>query len=102
MRLSMISFVILTLIVDLSAQQTDKPKPRCDIFSFNKEVTLPRTPTQIFNAATGDISGWWDHSLKIPKSFLLRQNQVEDSWKYLMRKEMEFYTPQLFILSEAR
>ncbi|MBK7632112.1 MAG: hypothetical protein IPJ23_15690 [Ignavibacteriales bacterium] len=62
MRLSIISLLAFTLIINLPAQQTDKSKPRYDIFSFNKEVILPGTPVQIFDAATGDISGWWDHS----------------------------------------
>ena len=32
------------------------------IFSFEQELTLPGTPDIIYDAATGDISGWWDHS----------------------------------------
>jgi hypothetical protein len=58
-------YLILILIlfsIDLFAQQEEKEKPHFDIFSFDKEVTLPGTPEQIFDAATGDISGWWDHS----------------------------------------
>jgi hypothetical protein len=47
-------------------------KPHYDIFSFDKQVTLPGTPTQIFDAATGDISGWWDHSFSNnPKKFFI-------------------------------
>lgn len=54
------------------AQETEKPNPRYDIFSFEKEVTLPGTPEQIFDAATGDISGWWDHSFsEKPKKFFI-------------------------------
>ncbi len=26
-------------------------------------VTLPGTPTQIYDTVTGDISGWWDHTM---------------------------------------
>ena len=44
------------------SQEKENPKPHYDIFAFDKEVTLPGTPEQIFDAATGDISGWWDHS----------------------------------------
>ncbi len=32
------------------------------VFSFQKEVTLPGSPNEIWNIVTGDISGWWDHS----------------------------------------
>jgi hypothetical protein len=32
------------------------------VFSFTHELTLPGQPELIFDAATGDISGWWDHT----------------------------------------
>ncbi len=31
-------------------------------FGFEFAVTLPGAPAAIYDAATGDISGWWDHS----------------------------------------
>ena len=31
-------------------------------FSINHEVTLPAKPEIIYDAITGDISDWWDHS----------------------------------------
>lgn len=31
-------------------------------FAFEKELTLPGAPELIYDALTGDISGWWDHS----------------------------------------
>lgn len=34
-----------------------------DVFSIEKEVVLPGTPEIIFDAVTGDISGWWDHTM---------------------------------------
>ena len=54
-----LTFIYVAIISIISyAQQTEKPKLRYDIFAFDKEVTLPGTPEQIFDAATGDISGW--------------------------------------------
>ena len=32
-------------------------------FEFQFTVELPGTPEAVFDAATGDISGWWDHSM---------------------------------------
>ena len=29
---------------------------------INHELTVPGTPEKIYDAITGDISGWWDHS----------------------------------------
>ena len=67
--------VLLTffLISQFTLSQEDvKTKPHYDIFSFDKQLTLPGTPEQIFDAATGDISGWWDHSFsENPKKFFI-------------------------------
>jgi hypothetical protein len=45
------------------AQDETGTKPKYDVFSFDKKVTLPGTPEIIFDAVTGDISGWWDHHM---------------------------------------
>jgi hypothetical protein len=42
-----------------TAQET---KARYDVFSFEQQLTLPGTTTQIYDAITGDITPWWDHS----------------------------------------
>jgi len=31
-------------------------------FRFEIEATVPGTPEQVFDATTGDVTGWWDHS----------------------------------------
>jgi hypothetical protein len=41
-------------------------------FSFEVPVMLPGTPEEIFDAATGDITGWWDHTFSgKPKALVL-------------------------------
>ena len=35
-------------------------------FGFEKELLLPGTPEEIYDAMTGDISAWWDHSFSDP------------------------------------
>ncbi|RMF71205.1 MAG: hypothetical protein D6738_14410 [Acidobacteria bacterium] len=32
-------------------------------FSFTLDATVPGTPAEVFDLATGDISGWWDHTM---------------------------------------
>jgi hypothetical protein len=32
-------------------------------FGFAFTATLPGTPMQIYDTVTGDISGWWDHTM---------------------------------------
>ena len=59
-----ISILVLSVSVLMFAQEENsKQKIKYGVFSFEKEVTLPGTPGDIFDAATGDISGWWDHSV---------------------------------------
>ena len=41
--------------------QTASPLKPASVFSFSFEVTLPAPPEEIYDALTGDISGWWDH-----------------------------------------
>lgn len=50
---------ILLMVFNAAAQDA---KPGYDVFSFKVEVAVPGTTTQIYDAMTGDISGWWDHS----------------------------------------
>ncbi len=41
-------------------------------FTFEVPVTLPGTPEEIFDAATGDLTGWWDHTFSgKPKALVL-------------------------------
>lgn len=65
-------FVLIFLLSISCYSQTQNHKPRFDIFSFVKTVELPGKPEQIFDLATGDISGWWDHSFSDnPKKFFI-------------------------------
>lgn len=60
MKLFLISLSILA-ITEFNFGQDSSPVD-AKVFSFQKEVTLPGTPNDIWNIVTGDISGWWDHS----------------------------------------
>lgn len=74
--------VVLIISQLVIAQDEIKSKPHYDIFAFNKEVILPGTPTQIFSAATGDISGWWDHSFtENPKKFFIEAKPGGGFWE---------------------
>jgi len=67
-----LTFFLLLLPATFLAQDEGSSKPKYDVFSFDKKVTLPGTPEIIFDAVTGDISGWWDHSFtENPKEFYI-------------------------------
>ena len=52
--------IFLLFTASIIAQDEQAAKSKYDVFSFDKQVTLPGTPEVIFDAVTGDISGWWD------------------------------------------
>lgn len=71
---SFLNFLALFALLFISAyaQDDQKVESKYDVFSFDKQVTLPGTPEIIFDAVTGDISGWWDHSFTDnPKEFFI-------------------------------
>lgn len=43
------------------AQAPAIPVKPASVFSFSFDVTLAATPVEVYDALTGDISGWWDH-----------------------------------------
>ena len=56
-------FFVLIIISSCIFAQEESTETKYGVFSFDKEVTLPGIPEEIFDAVTGDISGWWDHSV---------------------------------------
>ena len=58
-------FVLIALMALAGAALAARPAPM-NAFSFELPLRLPGTPEQIFDAATGDITGWWDHSFSKP------------------------------------
>lgn len=57
-----ISLVSITILLLQPSVAQDTEQRSCSVFSFEEGVTLPGSPETIYDAATGDISGWWDHS----------------------------------------
>lgn len=59
--------IFLALLVVLAGffftqRKNQSPEAEYGTFSFEKSLTLPGSPEAIYDALTGDISGWWDHS----------------------------------------
>ncbi|MBT8379073.1 MAG: SRPBCC domain-containing protein [Ignavibacteria bacterium] len=74
--------LIIFWISSLFLFAQEERKPKYDVFSFEKEVILQGTPEQIYDAATGDISGWWDHSFSDnPKKFYIEPKPGGGFWE---------------------
>jgi hypothetical protein len=82
MKYSFFISVFFFCSVFIQAQESQSSKPKYDVFSFDKQVTLPGTPEIIFDAVTGDISGWWDHSFTDnPKKFYIESKPGGGFWE---------------------
>ncbi|MCW8804045.1 MAG: hypothetical protein OQK57_06570, partial [Ignavibacteriaceae bacterium] len=76
------SFILIVVVLVQINFAQEEIKPKYDVFSFEKEVTLPGTPEIIFDAVTGDISGWWDHSFsENPKKFYIEPKPGGGFWE---------------------
>ena len=81
-----VTFLLLVVISAVLIAQENK-KAKYDVFSFDKEVTLPGTPETIFDAVTGDISGWWDHSFSdSPQKFFIEARPGGGFWEIFDEK----------------
>jgi len=57
------------MLTTIKADITSLPS---NCYLIKHEITLPGTPAIIYDAISGDISGWWDHSFsKSPLQFYL-------------------------------
>ena len=55
-------FAVIVLICVPSRLQSETKELKTGAFQVQQELVLPASPTEVYDAATGDISGWWDHS----------------------------------------
>ncbi len=53
---------LLVIILYLNVDNKKSESPKYGAFTFSKELILPGQPADIYDAITGDISAWWDHS----------------------------------------
>lgn len=78
-KVIIISFLLFPSFFSIAQEDSNA---KYDVFSFDKEVILLGTPEIIFDAATGDISSWWDHSFsENPKKFYIEPKPGGGFWE---------------------
>jgi len=68
MPIRMSTAFVVMLIVAVPLVESCGPEARDDrssarLAAFTDSITVPETPENTYDAATGDISPWWDHSM---------------------------------------
>jgi len=55
-------FAAILLMCVPSRLRSETKELKTGAFQVQQELVLPASPEEVYDAATGDISGWWDHS----------------------------------------
>jgi uncharacterized protein YndB with AHSA1/START domain len=55
-------FLALLLAVVAIPSRSETSELKTGAFQVQEELTLPASPEAVYDALTGDITGWWDHS----------------------------------------
>ena len=62
-KIALVSLCLAVLLVSApSYLQSETKELKTGGFQVQQELVLPASPKDVYDAATGDISGWWDHS----------------------------------------
>lgn len=71
MSTGLLRFLCLLFLCNLSLKAENKPV-KVGAFQVTHSLTLPGLPEALFGQVSGDISGWWDHSMseKLLKFYL--------------------------------
>jgi hypothetical protein len=69
LSLSPLAIAVVLLAAPAPARAEVKPAPTGG-FVIEHRLTLPGSPERIYDAITGDLTGWWDHTFSgKPKAF---------------------------------
>jgi uncharacterized protein YndB with AHSA1/START domain len=75
------ALAICILLSPLSARGETK-ELKTGAFQVVQEVVLPASPEEVYDAATGDISGWWDHHFSDhPKKLYIEAKPGGSFWE---------------------
>jgi hypothetical protein len=76
------TIIIATFFLMQTVVQAEKQELKFGAFQINHQLTLAGSPEIIYDAITGDISGWWDHSFsENPKKFFIEAKPGGGFWE---------------------
>jgi uncharacterized protein YndB with AHSA1/START domain len=62
-HVALVSLCLAVILISIPADLRGETKDlKTGAFAVRQELVLPASPEAVYDAATGDISGWWDHS----------------------------------------
>ncbi|HTR48466.1 MAG TPA: SRPBCC domain-containing protein [Verrucomicrobiae bacterium] len=85
MKTRFVSGALRVLLLGLALPgllQAETKELKTGAFQIMHELILPASPEAVYDAATGDISGWWDHSFtEHPKRLYIEAKPGGGFWE---------------------
>ena len=77
--------VTVTTLVPAPHTRAANRELRVGSFAIEHTLVLPGTPETLYDALTGDISGWWDHTFsERPAKFYIEAKPGGGFWEISM------------------
>ena len=74
--------ILVALGVKTSPVRAETKELKTGAFQVEQELILPASPEAVYDAVTGDISGWWDHSFsEHPKRLFIEPKPGGGFWE---------------------
>lgn len=78
----LLAAVLVVTAVKISSVGAETRDLKTGAFQVQQELVLPASPEAVFDAVTGDISGWWDHSFsEHPKRLFIEPKPGGGFWE---------------------
>jgi uncharacterized protein YndB with AHSA1/START domain len=79
---AILAFVAILTCLSPSLLLSDTKELKFGAFQVQQEVILPASPADVYDAVTGDISGWWDHHMsEHPKKLFVEAKPGGGFWE---------------------
>ena len=77
-----LSALATLLLLALPPSRSETKELTTGAFQVQQELILPASPEAVYDAATGDISGWWDHHIsEHPKKLYIEAKPGGGFWE---------------------
>jgi uncharacterized protein YndB with AHSA1/START domain len=74
--------LLVAVVTFSSSLRADTKELKTGAFQVQQELVLPASPDAVFDAMTGDISGWWDHHFsEHPKRLFIEPKPGGGFWE---------------------
>jgi len=81
-RIKLLTFLATLIFANAPSSRADVKSPAPGSFAIEQDLLLPAAPDAVYDALTGDISPWWDHTFsERPKKLFIEAKPGGGFWE---------------------